>query len=164
MAVCSECGRSVFLIFEGNVCRDCSKKQKEAAQDHRRHIATALEKQETETDAHETGERTSEDRLSKALSVVVTTETSVDLKVIKRVDLVMATSICPLSMEVDEFKDELFLRLKVAAVRVGANAVIGVSLNMISEVSNSVGSASLSRYRAVAIGTAVVIDNPISNG
>ena len=92
------------------------------------------------------------------MDVMITTETTVNLSVMKRIDVVMATCFCPITMDVDEFKDDLFLHLKRAAVKVGANAVIAVTVTMISEVGASFGSANINRYRAIAVGTAVLVD------
>ncbi len=157
---CSECGKVAWLLLEGNVCRQCAKKQKEAVQNHRNNLIASshVEGIVPEVSGVLSVENEADENLAKAMSIMITTETNVNLNVRQRIDIVMATCFCPISMDVDEFKDDLFFRLKRAAVRVGANAVIGVNLSMISEVGASFGSANLNRYRAIAVGTAVLVD------
>jgi uncharacterized protein YbjQ (UPF0145 family) len=150
---CKECGESSWILSEHNLCRACVRKQKEAVQAHRSKSAFQSQAGNLVSEKN-----VSQQHVSDVMDILITTETTINLHVTKRIDIVMATCFCPLNMDVDEFKDDLFLHLKRAAVKVGANAVIAVNVTMISEVGASFGSANVNRYRAVAVGTAVKLD------
>tara|TARA_B110001450_G_scaffold245898_1_gene259436 strand:- start:499 stop:1002 length:504 start_codon:yes stop_codon:yes gene_type:complete len=166
MAKCTACLKEMGFAdkvnaksFDG-LCRSCT--------DHGRKIAAGLEDKTIEEAAFETRERN-----ANIDSLILTTETGADLKIIKRIEIVTAE--CAFGMNV--FKDMFtnirdfvggrskavqktlrdsrrtaLYELKKEAYEVGANAVVGVDLDY---VELSLGG---SMVMLVASGTAVVVE------
>jgi len=168
MANCAECGKKfgfVALIREGGLCSECFQKQKDSVQRHRQELVDSAQQEENGASSKGTidswehrKEDESGEHISRVHSVMITTETAINIKVLKRIDIIAATAYCPIDMDVNEFKDDLFYSLKKAAVKIGANAIIGVSLSIVQDASAQFGSGSLNRHRALAVGTAVVTE------
>jgi len=181
MANCTECGKRhgfVALIYEGGLCSLCFRKQKDAIQAHREQLASTIKLEGETVESELNGsienpwgiseaqtlpsEKDDLDvRNAKINSIMITTEATIDLNIIKRIDIVAATAFCPADMDVAGFKDDLFFNLKKSAMKVGANAIIGINVSIVQSLSAQFGTASLNRHLAVAMGTAVVVEEKL---
>ena len=170
MAICKECGKKFgFLQGADGKCAECNLQSVR----NKAIVDTPLpvverEQVITETDAVE---------VANALdSILLTTETALDLTILRRIEIVSAE--CALGMNI--FKDlfasvrdivggrsnavestmrearrTALLELKKEAYRAGANAVIGVSLNYVE-----LGGSGSTMVMLVATGTAVEVSLP----
>ena len=144
MANCIDCGEKIpfFNNGIGGRCNDCTRKHQEAleAPEREREAARlAKEKQGVE-------------------SVLVTTENSPTLNISRRLKIVISTVDSVLDAKLIEKQDELILGLKREAYLVGANAVVGVSINIVETYSASAGVGNFKKFKIVAYGTAVVVE------
>ena len=163
MANCSDCGKKhgfVAVIYEGGLCSACFRKQKDAVKSHHQELVDAAQQDDSGAVNEDFNIEESDpiERLSKINSIMITTETAVDFKILRRIDIVAASVYCPIDMDVSKFKDDLFFNLKRAAIKIGANAIIGVNVSIVQDLSAQIGPTSLNRHRAFAVGTAVVIE------
>lgn len=137
MANCNTCGAK--LPFLGG-CEKCAQ------------IAWQKAKEEIEN------ARVAETNLrNEAASIMVTTETCLDSIVRSRKKVIVATIESALDAKIAEKHDELLHALKVQAHLVGANAVVGVTFNVVETYAASIGVGEFKKFKMMAFGTAVEI-------
>ena len=70
----------------------------------------------------------------------------------------MADADCAFDVAMVKNKDALLSNLKSEAHTIGANAVVGVTFNMIETYSASIGIGKVNTFKLLAYGTAVIIE------
>ena len=134
MAVCSICRKSKGILtpWHEDKCMECytSGRRKSALQPH-----------------HEAIE-----------AIMLTTETAPNLNIKSRVGIIMADADCVFDVAMVKNKDALLSNLKSEAHTIGANAVVGVTFNMIETYSASLGIGKVNTFKLLAYGTAVIIE------
>tara|TARA_B110000967_G_scaffold128560_1_gene131320 strand:+ start:266 stop:688 length:423 start_codon:yes stop_codon:yes gene_type:complete len=134
MAVCSICRKSKGILtpWHEDKCMECytSGRRKSALQPH-----------------HEAIE-----------AIMLTTETAPNLNIKSRVGIIMADADCAFDVAMVKNKDALLSNLKSEAHTIGANAVVGVTFNMIETYSASIGIGKVNTFKLIAYGTAVIIE------
>ena len=90
-------------------------------------------------------------------AILLTTETAPNLNVKSRVGIVMVDADCAFDVAMVKNKDALLSNLKSEAHSIGANAVVGITFDMIETYSASIGIGKVNTFKLVAYGTAVVI-------
>lgn len=155
MATCSVCGQVYGLKSpEPDMCRSCYENPRQAEEINSRN-------------------QVRQDRLEAVESVMLTTETSLDLKILKRIEVISAEVAFGMSIFKDLFVDvrnivggrsktvqdtmrearrTALYELKREAHEIGANAVVGVDLDYVELSAHS------TMVMLVATGTAVVIE------
>ena len=91
--------------------------------------------------------------------IIITTETATNLNITKRIKIIMCSTTSTLDINFKKIEDDLFTMLKVQALAVDANAVVGVTINFVETYSASAGVGSFKNFRIIACGTAVVISD-----
>jgi hypothetical protein len=97
-------------------------------------------------------------RNTKIDAIVVTTETAPNLNIKSRVGIIMVDADCAFDVAMVKNKDALLSNLKIEAHSIGANAVVGVTFDMIETYSASIGIGKVNTFKLIAYGTAVVIE------
>ena len=147
MAKCKTCGKSIRAWMAlGGACEDCFshlKKKEDAAESQLRRKEDAAERElaQQELDA-----------------IILTTETAPNLNIKSRVGIIMADADCAFDVAMVKNKDALLSNLKSEAHTIGANAVVGVTFNMIETYSASIGIGKVNTFKLIAYGTAVIIE------
>ena len=90
-------------------------------------------------------------------AILLTTETAPNLNVKSRVGIVMVDADCAFDVAMVKNKNALLSKLKSEANSIGANAVVGITFDMIETYSASIGIGKVNTFKLVAYGTAVVI-------
>jgi hypothetical protein len=98
-------------------------------------------------------------RNTKIDAIVVTTETAPNLNIKSRVGIIMVDADCAFDVAMVKNKDALLSNLKSEAHSIGANAVVGVTFNIIETYSASIGIGKVNTFKLIAYGTAVVIED-----
>ena len=134
MAVCSICRKSKGILtpWHEDKCMECytSGRRKSALQPHHEAID----------------------------AIMLTTETAPNLNIKSRVGIIMADADCAFDVAMVKNKDALLSNLKSEAHTIGANAVVGVTFNMIETYSASIGIGKVNTFKLLAYGTAVIIE------
>tara|TARA_R110000764_G_C10903762_1_gene371825 strand:- start:425 stop:781 length:357 start_codon:yes stop_codon:yes gene_type:complete len=91
-------------------------------------------------------------------AIMLTTETAPNLNIKSRVGIIMADADCAFDVAMVKNKDALLSNLKSEAHTIGANAVVGVTFNMIETYSASIGIGKVNTFKLIAYGTAVIIE------
>ena len=91
-------------------------------------------------------------------AIMLTTETAPNLNIKSRVGIIMADADCAFDVAMVKNKDALLSNLKSEAHTIGANAVVGVTFNMIETYSASIGIGKVNTFKLLAYGTAVIIE------
>ena len=150
MANCSECGKRFGFLEAGSggKCNLC---------------AFSLDgRQTTDGAAYEIeAKRQQEKRTIKTAidAITLTTETAPNLNVKSRVGIVMVDADCAFDVAMVKNKNALLSKLKSEANSIGANAVVGITFDMIETYSASIGIGKVNTFKLIAYGTAVVIDD-----
>jgi len=130
MAECKRCGRK-FGFWEGRyfgTCPDC---------------------------ADQTSNQRAEN--NEAIdSILLTTETAPNLNIKSRVGIIMADADCSFTIKMVENNNALQFKLRSEAYLIGANAVVGITFNMIETYSATLG---VNTFKLITYGTAVIIEN-----
>lgn len=167
MAECKECGAKLgFLSRSGDLCLDCAAAAFKAGEGARREAARL--------DALQQTQEATQNREAAISAVLLTTETTLNLKITKRIEIVTAEVAEGMHIFKDLFagvrdivggrseavqntmrdaRRTVLYELKREAYLVGANAVVGVDLDYVEL------SASSNMVMLVASGTAVVIED-----
>ena len=151
MAKCTVCEKEMGFAdkvnaksFDG-LCRSCT--------DHNRKIAAGLEEKKIEEAAFETRE------LDATIdAILLTTETAPNLNIVSRVGIIMAEVDYVFTVEMVKHNNALQSKLRNEAYSIGANAVVGITLNMIETYSATLGVSKVNTFKLIASGTAVVIE------
>ena len=152
MAECKECGKSIKAWEAlGGACEDCYSlhlqnkarlKQKEGAAES--HLRRKEDEAETELAKLELD------------AIILTTETAPNLNIKSRVGIIMADADCSFTIKMVENNNALQFKLRSEAYSIGANAVVGITFNMIETYSATLG---VNTFKLIAYGTAVIIEN-----
>ena len=142
MANCSSCGEKLGFEYRAQInnkyfCKTCE-------------VTYRIEKLETKQ--AEAG------NAQKIEAIVLTTETAPNLNIKSRVGIIMADADCAFDVAMVKNKDALLSNLKSEAHTIGANAVVGVTFNMIETYSASIGIGKVNTFKLIAYGTAVIIE------
>ena len=134
MAVCVDCGTNISLMRHATfgICIDCAN-------------PNVLRQEKIAT------------RNTEIEAILLTTETAPNLNVKSRVGIVMVDADCAFDVAMVKNKDALLSNLKSEAHSIGANAVVGITFDMIETYSASIGIGKVNTFKLVAYGTAVVI-------
>ena len=89
-------------------------------------------------------------------SIILTTETAPNLNIKSRVGIIMADADCSFTIKMVENNNALQFKLRSEAYSIGANAVVGITFNMIETYSATLG---VNTFKLIAYGTAVIIEN-----
>ena len=160
MPTCVVCGQVFGLSSpKPDTCRKCF--ETDTTQE-----ALAIERQEMK--------RLEAQRQKDLVKLILTTETQSDLKIVKRLDVITAQAAFEINMfmdlvvgfvnpvggrademekQLDKLRSESLRKLKIKAVDLGANAVVGIDLDL-----STVTIGKISLLMMMASGTAVVIE------
>ena len=140
MANCRGCGIELALLNRGRVgfCKKCDAKMDDKTIEQATHENRELD--------------------LKIEAIMITTETAPNLNIKSRVGIIMADADCAFDVAMVKNKDALLSNLKSEAHTIGANAVVGVTFNMIETYSASIGIGKVNTFKLIAYGTAVIIE------
>jgi hypothetical protein len=158
MAECIDCGKSLDYrnSMPNGRCSGC----------HGKYLAARIDpdaKAKVTADHQSRALKTSsvyQERIrnTKIDAIVVTTETAPNLNIKSRVGIIMVDADCAFDVAMVKNKDALLSNLKSEAHSIGANAVVGVTFDMIETYSASIGIGKVNTFKLIAYGTAVVIE------
>jgi hypothetical protein len=159
MAECIDCGKSLDYrnSMPNGRCSGC----------HGKYLAARIDpdaKAKVTADHQSRAPKTSsvyQERIrnTKIDAIVVTTETAPNLNIKSRVGIIMVDADCAFDVAMVKNKDALLSNLKSEAHSIGANAVVGVTFNIIETYSASIGIGKVNTFKLIAYGTAVVIED-----
>jgi uncharacterized protein YbjQ (UPF0145 family) len=136
MAECKECNKTIktWEVIGGkcDACFKWSKRKKSEAQQE-------LADQELE-------------------AIILTTETAPNLNIVSRVGIIMAEADCSVTVKMVENNHALQSKLRSEAYSIGANAVVGITFQMIETYSATLGVSKVNTFKLIASGTAVIIE------
>ena len=116
-------------------------------------------------DAAESQLRRKEDAAERELAqqeldaIILTTETAPNLNIKSRVGIIIADADCSLDAAMVENNNALQSKLRSEAHSIGANAVVGITFNMIETYSATLGVSKVNTFKLIAYGTAVIIED-----
>ena len=148
IAKCKTCGKSIRAWMAlGGACEDCFshlKKKEDVAESQLRRKEDAAERElaQQELDA-----------------IILTTETAPNLNIKSRVGIIIADADCSLDAAMVENNNALQSKLRSEAHSIGANAVVGITFNMIETYSATLGVSKVNTFKLIAYGTAVIIED-----
>ena len=96
-------------------------------------------------------------------AIILTTETAPNLNIVSRLGIIMAEADCSFTVKMVENNNALQSKLRSEAYSVGANAVVGITFNMIETYSATLGVSKVNTFKLIASGTAVVVEE-MNNG
>ena len=91
-------------------------------------------------------------------AILLTTETAPNLNIVSRVGIIMAEVDCVFTVEMVKHNNALQSKLRSEAYSIEANAVVGITFNMIETYSATLGVSKVNTFKLIASGTAVVIE------
>jgi uncharacterized protein YbjQ (UPF0145 family) len=91
-------------------------------------------------------------------AIILTTETAPNLNIVSRLGIIMAEADCSFTVKMVENNNALQSKLRSEAYSIGANAVVGITFNMIETYSATLGVSKVNTFKLIASGTAVVIE------
>jgi uncharacterized protein YbjQ (UPF0145 family) len=91
-------------------------------------------------------------------AILLTTETAPNLNIVSRLGIIMAEADCSFTVKMVENNNALQSKLWSEAYSIGANAVVGITFNMIETYSATLGVSKVNTFKLIASGTAVVIE------
>ena len=91
-------------------------------------------------------------------AILLTTETAPNLNIVSRLGIIMAEADCSFTVKMVENNNALQSKLRSEAYSIGANAVVGITFNMIETYSATLGVSKVNTFKLIASGTAVVIE------
>lgn len=139
MAECKECGKRNWNPFE-DICSDC-----------------LIDFTVAKTKADGAAER--ELAQQELDAIILTTETVHNLNIKSRVGIIMADADCSFTVKMVENNNALQFKLRSEAHSIGANAVVGITFDMIETYSATLGVSKVNTFKLIAYGTAVIIEN-----
>ena len=96
-------------------------------------------------------------------AILLTTETAPNLNIVSRLGIIMAEADCSFTVKMVENNNALQSKLRSEAYSIGANAVVGITFNMIETYSATLGVSKVNTFKLIASGTAVVVEE-MNNG
>ncbi len=155
MANCEKCGSKLSFFGKCTSCEDTERTERQKLAEARRLEAEKFRKSETER------KKLEEAKKKEALeSIVLTTEVTLNQSVKTRHGIIMSTVECALDVKVPKAKGELLDDLKHQAYELGANAVVGIDIKFVETYNATIGVGELKKFRMIAYGTAITLDNP----
>tara|TARA_R110001632_G_scaffold1742_1_gene7846 strand:+ start:283 stop:735 length:453 start_codon:yes stop_codon:yes gene_type:complete len=139
VAECKECGKRNWNPFE-DICSDC-----------------LIDFTVAKTKADGAAER--ELAQQELDAIILTTETVHNLNIKSRVGIIMADADCSFTVKMVENNNALQFKLRSEAHSIGANAVVGITFDMIETYSATLGVSKVNTFKLIAYGTAVIIEN-----
>tara|TARA_R110000796_G_scaffold2640_5_gene10273 strand:+ start:502 stop:927 length:426 start_codon:yes stop_codon:yes gene_type:complete len=91
-------------------------------------------------------------------AILLTTETAPNLNIVSRLGIIMAEADCSFTVKMVENNNALQSKLRSEAYSIGANAVVGITFNMIETYSATLGVSKVNTFKLIASGTAVVVE------
>ena len=91
-------------------------------------------------------------------AIILTTETAPNLNIVSRLGIIMAEADCSFTVKMVENNNALQSKLRSEAYSIGANAVVGITFNMIETYSATLGVSKVNTFKLIASGTAVVVE------
>ena len=164
MAVCVDCGKKFGFVEaryggpNANVCLNCKNKAMNPYGLSDEQIEQALVLEDEKRGFEDEKRRLENTAKSKAIkAILLTTETAPNLNIKSRVGIIMVDADCAFDVAMVKNKDALLNKLKSEANLIGANAVVGITFDMIETYSASIGIGKVNTFKLIAYGTAVVI-------
>ena len=152
MAECQTCKKKTSSWFHESHCKDCQQKHAKELTEKNRLAA------EARVEAKESQKASRIEESAQVNAIMITTETAPNLNIKSRVGIIMADADCAFDVAMVKNKDALLSNLKSEAHSIGANAVVGVTFNMIETYSASIGIGKVNTFKLIAYGTAVIIE------
>jgi hypothetical protein len=152
MAECQTCKKKTSSWFHESHCKDCQQKHAKELTEKNRLAA------EARVEAKESQKASRIEESAQVNAIMITTETAPNLNIKSRVGIIMADADCAFDVAMIKNKDALLSNLKSEAHSIGANAVVGVTFNMIETYSASIGIGKVNTFKLIAYGTAVIIE------
>jgi uncharacterized protein YbjQ (UPF0145 family) len=156
MANCSSCGESTGSIRDDELgrCLACANANKPVTRSFAKPQAPPTDN----IDRVKALREKEREARAKIGTILLTTETAPNLNIKSRVGIIMADADCAFDVAMVKNKDALLSNLKSEAHTIGANAVVGVTFNMIETYSASIGIGKVNTFKLLAYGTAVIIE------
>ena len=156
MANCSSCGESTGSIRDDELgrCLACANANKPVTRSFAKPQAPPTDN----IDRVKALREKEREARAKIDAIMLTTETAPNLNIKSRVGIIMADADCAFDVAMVKNKDALLSNLKSEAHTIGANAVVGVTFNMIETYSASLGIGKVNTFKLLAYGTAVIIE------
>ena len=95
-------------------------------------------------------------------AIILTTETAPNLNIENRVGIIMAEADCSVTVKMVENNHALQSKLRSEAYSIGANAVVGITFQMIETYSATLGVSKVNTFKLIASGTAVVVEEMVA--
>jgi len=147
MADCLKCGKKIGFFNNGSdgQCSECVHSTMVAAREDGKGLyEEALLKEEA--------------RNAEIEAILLTTETSPNLNITKRLKIVVSSKESSLDLKLATKQEELFFDLKEKCHALGGNAVVGVSMNIVETYAATFGVGEFKKFALIAYGTAVVVE------
>ena len=156
MANCTSCGESTGSIRDDELgrCLACANANKPVTRSFAKPQAPPTDN----IDRVKALREKEREARAKIGTILLTTETAPNLNIKSRVGIIMADADCAFDVAMVKNKDALLSNLKSEAHTIGANAVVGVTFNMIETYSASLGIGKVNTFKLLAYGTAVIIE------
>ena len=156
MANCTSCGESTGSIRDDELgrCLACANANKPVTRSFAKPQAPPTDN----IDRVKALREKEREARAKIGTILLTTETAPNLNIKSRVGIIMADADCAFDVAMVKNKDALLSNLKSEAHTIGANAVVGVTFNMIETYSASIGIGKVNTFKLIAYGTAVIIE------
>ena len=156
MANCTSCGESTGSIRDDELgrCLACANANKPVTRSFAKPQAPPTDN----IDRVKALREKEREARAKIDAIMLTTETAPNLNIKSRVGIIMADADCAFDVAMVKNKDALLSNLKSEAHTIGANAVVGVTFNMIETYSASIGIGKVNTFKLLAYGTAVIIE------
>ena len=156
MANCTSCGESTGSIRDDELgrCLACANANKPVTRSFAKPQAPPTDN----IDRVKALREKEREARAKIGTILLTTETAPNLNIKSRVGIIMADADCVFDVAMVKNKDALLSNLKSEAHTIGANAVVGVTFNMIETYSASLGIGKVNTFKLIAYGTAVIIE------
>ncbi len=145
MAECVECGTKISWLYA--LCDRC----------HDANVANNSSAKPTDDPEQQRLDAAEREMAQQELdAIILTTETAPNLNIKSRVGIIMADADCSFTVKMVENNNALQSKLRSEAHSIGANAVVGITFNMIETYSATLG---VNTFKLIAYGTAVIIEN-----
>ena len=148
MAECVECGTKISWLYA--LCDRC----------HDANVANNSSAKPTDDPEQQRLDAAEQKLAQQELdAIILTTETAPNLNIKSRVGIIMADADCSFTVKMVENNNALQSKLRSEAHSIGANAVVGITFNMIETYSATLGVSKVNTFKLIAYGTAVIIED-----
>ena len=146
MAECKECRKKLGIFSNAidGMCEDCGVRLSHS------NSYSLVEQKENEAKR--------ELAQQELDAIILTTETVHNLNIKSRVGIIMADADCSFTVKMVENNNALQSKLRSEAHSIGANAVVGITFNMIETYSATLGVSKVNIFKLIAYGTDVIIE------